>query len=120
MCACVRVCVYVCVGKGVKGASHQLLLPMSCLCAVVLGNESVPGLGWQKRPGVCGCVTVPKPYVTVRLLPRLLSRQVVEKVAHRLLVSAVADTSERVRVTVLTALHGSTALDEFLAQVGLV
>lgn len=31
--------------------------------------------------------------------------------------AAVADPSERVRVTVLKALHGTTALDEFLGQV---
>eukprot|EP00983_Pelagomonas_calceolata_P116121 1160269-Pelagomonas_calceolata.AAC.17 len=43
-------------------------------------------------------------------------KQVVEKVAHRLMAAAVADPSERVRVTVLAALQGTTALDEFLGQ----
>ena len=43
--------------------------------------------------------------------------QVVEKVAHRLMAAAVADPSERVRITVLSALYGTTALDEFLGQV---
>ncbi|KAF5842966.1 armadillo-type protein [Dunaliella salina] len=42
--------------------------------------------------------------------------KVVEKVAHRLMAAAVADPSERVRVTVLAALQGTTALDEFLGQ----
>jgi hypothetical protein len=44
--------------------------------------------------------------------------QIVERVSHRLLVAAVADPSERVRVTVLGALQSTDALDEFLAQVG--
>lgn len=44
--------------------------------------------------------------------------RVVEKVTHKLLMTAVADPSERVRKAVLKALHGSTALDDFLAQVG--
>ncbi len=37
--------------------------------------------------------------------------------AHKLLVAAVADPSERVRLAVLGALHATTALDDFLAQV---
>ncbi len=40
------------------------------------------------------------------------------QVAFKLLVAAVADPSERVRLAVLGALEGSRALDDFLAQVG--
>uniref|UniRef100_A0A7R9YR22 Serine/threonine-protein kinase TOR n=1 Tax=Chlamydomonas euryale TaxID=1486919 RepID=A0A7R9YR22_9CHLO len=42
--------------------------------------------------------------------------KVVEKVSQRLLVAAVADPSERVRTSVLRALHGTTALDDYMAQ----
>ncbi|MEW5308376.1 MAG: hypothetical protein WDW38_000344 [Sanguina aurantia] len=42
--------------------------------------------------------------------------RVVEKVVTRLLVAAVADPSERVRLAVLKALAGSTSLDDYLAQ----
>ena len=37
--------------------------------------------------------------------------------SQRLLVAAVADPSERVRTAVLRALHSTTALDDYMAQV---
>lgn len=43
--------------------------------------------------------------------------KVVERVSQRLLVAAVADPSERVRTAVLRALHSTTALDDYMAQV---
>lgn len=42
--------------------------------------------------------------------------KVIEQVSLRLLMSAVADPSERVRVSVVNALQPTTALDEYLAQ----
>eukprot|EP00798_Chlamydomonas_sp_ICE-L_P022752 gene22752-29919_t len=42
--------------------------------------------------------------------------KVVEKVTQKLLMSAVADPSERVRTAVLEALHGTTSMDDYLAQ----
>jgi hypothetical protein len=44
--------------------------------------------------------------------------RVVERCVNRLLVVAVADSSERVRKEVLRALVATTALDDYLAQVG--
>ena len=44
--------------------------------------------------------------------------KVVEKVSGRLLLAAVADSSERVRTAVLQALVGTVALDDYMAQVG--
>ena len=41
----------------------------------------------------------------------------VEKVSGRLLLAAVADSSERVRTAVLQALVGTVALDDYMAQV---
>eukprot|EP00879_Flechtneria_rotunda_P007003 GHRR01007352.1.p1 GENE.GHRR01007352.1~~GHRR01007352.1.p1 ORF type:complete len:2075 (+),score=775.15 GHRR01007352.1:2-6226(+) len=46
----------------------------------------------------------------------LRQTKVVEVVVNKLLMSAVADTSERVRRTVLEALTNSPALDEYLSQ----
>lgn len=43
--------------------------------------------------------------------------RVVERCVSRLLVVAVADSSERVRKEVLRALVATTALDDYLAQV---
>ncbi len=44
--------------------------------------------------------------------------RVVERCVSRLLAVAVADSSERVRKEVLRALVATTALDDYLAQVG--
>lgn len=40
------------------------------------------------------------------------------QVTNRLLMAAVADPSQTVRMTVLTVLNQTEALDEYLAQVG--